>query len=116
MTFLTEFMLLSFNFLRPYNFIIFLCHSFKIRFQFNAFLFFRLTELENLGHLTADVNKRNIQDMVQRLAYSDWLILHYLAQVSIVFLIASRYFSIVAIFSVIGIGIKAKFPIYVYIF
>ena len=49
----------------------------------NYIINFRLTELENLGHLTADVNKRNIQDMVQRLAYSDWLILHYLAQVSI---------------------------------
>ena len=48
----------------------------------NYFIFFRITELESLGYLGRSVNKQNIHSMVERLAYSDWLILYYLAQVS----------------------------------
>ena len=44
--------------------------------------FFRVTELESLGYIGRSVNKQNIHAMVERLAYSDWLILYYLAQVS----------------------------------
>ena len=50
-----------------------------IRFSFS---FFRVTELESLGYIGRSVNKQNIHAMVERLAYSDWLILYYLAQVS----------------------------------
>ena len=42
---------------------------------------FRVTELENMGHLGRGVDRRHIQNMVEKLAYSDWLILYYLAQV-----------------------------------
>ena len=44
-------------------------------------LAFRVTELENMGHLGRGVDRRHIQNMVEKLAYSDWLILYYLAQV-----------------------------------
>ena len=44
-------------------------------------LTFRVTELENMGHIGRGVDRRQIQDMVEKLAYSDWLILYYLAQV-----------------------------------
>ena len=47
-----------------------------------TFSFFRVTELESLGYIGRSVNKQNIHAMVERLAYSDWLILYYLAQVS----------------------------------
>ena len=47
-----------------------------------SFSFFRVTELESLGYIGRSVNKQNIHAMVERLAYSDWLILYYLAQVS----------------------------------
>ena len=46
-------------------------------------LTFRVTELENMGHLGRGVDRRHIQNMVEKLAYSDWLILYYLAQVTL---------------------------------
>ena len=40
--------------------------------------------MENLGHLDhhGKVRGKDIEDVVARLSYSDWLILYYLAQVS----------------------------------
>ena len=36
-----------------------------------------------MGHLGRGVDRRHIQNMVEKLAYSDWLILYYLAQVTL---------------------------------
>jgi hypothetical protein len=42
---------------------------------------FRMVGLENLGYLDQKVRRSDIEAVVQRLSYSDWLILYYLAQV-----------------------------------
>ena len=45
--------------------------------------FSRMTFLANLGHLNKDVPRSAMEEVVQRLSYADWLILYYLAQVSV---------------------------------
>ena len=49
-----------------------------ILFSIHFFLYFGLF----LGYLGKTVNARQLQDVVLRLGYSDWLIVYYLAQVS----------------------------------
>jgi len=40
----------------------------------------RLVKLENLGHLDKDIQRADIDSVISRLAYPDWLILFYLAK------------------------------------
>merc|ERR1719369_2170648 len=40
----------------------------------------RLVQLESLGHLDKDIRRADIDSVVSRLAYPDWLILFYLAK------------------------------------
>lgn len=42
--------------------------------------FLRLVKLENIGYLDSSILREDIDSVVNRLAYSDWLILYYLAQ------------------------------------
>ena len=54
----------------------------KVYLKYHA-TYFRMVTMENLGHLDhhGKVRGKDIEDVVSRLSYSDWLILYYLAQV-----------------------------------
>ena len=57
--------------------------------------------MENLGHLDhhGKVRGKDIEDVVARLSYSDWLVLYYLAQVRIFFDFTEKYLPALNIFT-----------------